>query len=240
MPAGKIYRSGFKRHNTFIRTRGNPNRRRIRLVGRRVRGRKARIPRGLAPLTIPMKIGYTYDIIGTGAAFVNFDSDLGLQNAPPGWFTRYEPIFEHVRINKCAIEIMCPYNIGQHAVGTQSLYKMWYKKAFSTAETPPTSTTDWLNMQSAKSSIFSGRKNSVNLYFTPGFEEVIQPLNLANTSLKILYKRWCSIQTTPGAMTPHIGFIGQIHRLDGSVISNTNVFKVNVVLYCEVRGIKQL
>lgn len=204
------------------------------------KGRKFRVSRGLKPLTVPMKIGYTYDIIGTGASFVNFDQDLGLDKAPAAWFTRYEPIFEHIRINKAAIEITCPYNIGQHMVGTQSLYRMYYKKAFATAETPPGSITEWLNMQSSKSQIFSGRKNSVNLYFTPGFESRSQPLNAANTSLKLLYKQWQTIQPTPGAMTPHCGFIGQITRLDGSIIGNTNVFKVNVILYCDVRGIKQL
>ncbi len=217
--------------------RAGPRRRAPR--ARNARG-GPRIPRGLAPLTVPMKIGYTYDVLGTGAAVVNFDADVGMPFAPPAWFTRYEPIFDQVRINKCHIEITCPYNIGQHNVGTQSLYQLWYKKAFGTAEVPPGSITEWLNMQSAKRAIFSGRKNAVDLYFTPAFESRQQPLNAANTSLKLLYKEWATIQTTPGAMTPHIGMIGQIQRLDGSVIGNTNVFKVNVTLYAEVRGIKQL
>lgn len=240
MPAGRIYRSGFKRHNYFIRTRGNPNRRRMRLVGRKIRGRKARIPRGLQPLKVPMRVGYTYDIIGTGASFVNFDQDLGLNKAPQSFLDRYEPIFSHIRINKCHISITCPYSIGQHGIGTQSLYQMWYKKAFSTAEGVPNVPSDWLNMQSAKRKIFSGQQNKVDLYFTPGFEEVLQPLNLANTSLKILYKQWCSLRPLVTEMTPHIGFIGQITRCDGSIIGNTNVFKVNVTLYCELRGIKEL
>ncbi len=240
MPAGKIALVGARRHNTFIamRARGRPRGKIYR--ARRVRGRRVRIARGLTPLKVPMKIGYTYDVVGSGSAFVNFDQDVGLQNAPPAWFTRYHPIFEHVRINKAHIEITCPYNIGQHSVGTQSLYQMWYKKAFGTAETPPTDITEWLNMQSAKRAIFSGRKNSVDLYFTPAFESRSQPLNTANETLKLLYKQWQTIQNVPTKMTPHIGFIGQIHRLDGSVIGNTNVFKVNVTLYCEVRGVKQL
>lgn len=238
MPAGKIYVAAKAK-----RPVGRPRALRIRKWGKMTRfrrGRKVRRARGLVPLKVPIKIGYTYDVIGTGASFVNFDADVGLQNAPAAWFARYEPIFEHVRINKCHIEITCPYNIGQHGVGTQSLYQMWYKKAFATDETPPGDITEWLNMQSAKRQIFSGKKNSVDLYFTPAFESRSQPLNTANLTLKLLYKQWQSIQDAPTKMTPHIGFIGQIHRLDGSVISNTNVFKVNVTLYCEMRGVKQL
>lgn len=201
---------------------------------------KTKIPRGLKPITIPMKVGYTYDIIGDGNAYKNFDQDLGLNKVEQAWFTRYEPMFSHIKVNKVAIEISCPYNIGQHNVGTQSLYRMYYKKAFSTAETPPGSVSEWLNMQSAKTKIFSGKTNSVNLYFTPAFESRQQPLNAGNTSLKLLYKQWSDIQDTNTKMTPMIGFIGQIVRLDGSAIGNTNVFKVNVRMYCTVRGIKQL
>lgn len=241
MPAGRITISGARRPALKTYRRG-PLHPRIKWgkIYRGARGRKARRARGLIPLRVPMKIGYTYDVVGTGSAAVNFDQDVGLQNAPPAWFNRYHPIFEHVRINKCHIEITCPYNIGQHNVGTQSLYQMWYKKAFSTAETVPGDITEWLNMQSAKRAIFSGRKNSIDLYFTPAFESRSQPLNTANETLKLLYKQWQTIQDNKSKMTPHIGFIGQIHRLDGSVISNTNVFKVNVTLYCEVRGVKQL
>ncbi len=195
---------------------------------------------GGGSLIVPIKVGYQYDVVGTGAAFLNLDSDVGLQNAPPAWFTRYEPIFDHVKINKVRIEITCPYNIGQHNVGTQSLYQLWYMKASETAEVPPGSITEWLNMQRAARKTFSGRTNAVSLYYTPGYESRSQPLNAANTSLKVLYKQWQTIQTTPGAMTPHMGMIGQIVRLDGSVIGNTNVFKVNVTLYCQMKGIKQL
>ena len=113
-------------------------------------------------------------------------------------------------------------------------------KASETAEVPPGSITEWLNMQRAARKTFAGKTNAVSLYYTPGFESRAQPLNAANTSLKLLYKQWQTIQTTPGAMTPHLGMIGQIVRLDGSVIGNTNVFKINVTLYCELKGIKQL
>lgn len=216
-------------------------------IQRRFRARRGRrrglfkLPKsGGRPLTIPIKVGYTYDVLGTGAAFVNFDQDIGLHLAPAAFLARYEPIFDYIRINKARIEITCPYNIGQHAVGTQSLYRMWSKKAYSTAEVPPGSITEWLNMQSAKRTTFAGKNNSVNYYLTPAYETTVQPLNVAVTQLRLLYKQWQSIRATPAAMTPHIGIIGQIHRLDGSVIGNTNVFKVNVTLYCQMKGIKQL
>ncbi len=200
-----------------------------------------RAPRaGGRPLTIPIKVGYTYDIIGTGAAFVNFDSDIGLQFAPPAFLTRYEPIFDYIRMNKARIEITCPYNIGQHNVGTQSLYRMWSKKAYSTAEVVPGSITEWLNMQSVKRTTFSNKTNSLNYYFTPAYESTVQPLNVAVTQLRLLYKQWQSLKPTPAEMTPHIGIIGQMVRLDGSPIGNTNVFKVNVTLYCQMKGVKQL
>lgn len=237
MPAGKIYLAA-------KRQRGRPPTLRIKKWGKiykpRKGGRRVRVARGLRPLEVPIKVGYTYDKTGTGASFLNFDQDCGFTKVEAAWFNRYQPLFKHVRINKIAIEIACPYNIGQHSVGTQSLYRMYYKRAFSTDEVPPGSVSEWLNMQSAKTKIFSGKANTVNLFFTPAFESRQQPLNAANTSLKLLYKQWSDIQTTPAAMTPHIGFIGQIVRMDGSVIGNTNVFKVNVKMYCTLRGLKQL
>lgn len=217
-----------------------------RAMGRRVRARRAarlfRAPRpGGRSLIMPIKVGYQYDIIGTGAAAVNFDADVGLQNAPADWFNRYNPIFDHVRINKCRVEITSGYNIGQPGIGTHpSLFRLWSKKAYATNETVPGSITEWLNLQSAKRSTFSGRHNSVNYYFTPGFESRAQPLNLANTSLKLLYKQWMSMVATPAEATPMIGILGQIVRLDGGPITNSVVFKVNVTLYCQLRGIKQL
>lgn len=223
----------------------NPHRRQRayrHYIKARIRNRTLfRAPRpGGQSLCIPIKVGYTYDVFGTGASFVNFDADIGLQFAPAAFFARYEPIFDYIRINKAKIEISCPYNIGQHGVGTQSLYSMWSKKAYSTAETPPGSITEWLNMQSATRKIFRGERNMVTYYITPAYETTVQPLNVAVTSLRLLYKQWQTIKTTPVQMTPHIGIIGQMHRLDGSVINNTNVFKVNVTLYCQMKGVKQL
>lgn len=242
MPAGKITQVKTIRHASYRNTARYRNRH-----GKKRWGYMSKVPRGLfrkarpggKPLVVPIKVGYNYDVIGTGAAFLNFDNDVGLQNAPADFFTRYQPIFNYIRINKVRIEITCPYNIGQHAVGTQSLYQMWHKKAISTAEVPPTSLTKWLNMQNAKRVTFSGKTNSVNFYFTPGYETTVQPLNTAATSLRILYKQWQTIQALPANMTPHIGVLGQIHRLDGSPIGNTNVFKVNVTMYCQMKGIKQ-
>ncbi len=238
--AGRRFKkSAYSRHDAFSATR-------IQRAFRKHRARRAgkklfRAPRaGGRSLVIPIKVGYTYDVLGTGAAVVNFDSDIGLHLAPPAFFTRYQPIFDYIKINKARIEITCPYNIGQHNVGTQSLYQMWSKKAFSTAETVPGSITEWLNLQSAQRKIFSGRTNSVNFYLTPGYETTVQPLNVAVTQLRLLYKQWQTIQATPGAMVPMIGVIGQIQRLDGSVIGNSNVFKVNVTLYCQMKGVKQL
>ncbi len=117
---------------------------------------------------------------------------------------------------------------------------MWSKKAYSTAEVPPGSIAEWLNMQSVKRTTFSGTNNSVNYYFTPAYETTVQPLNVGVTQLRLLYKQWMSIKATPAEMTPHIGILGTIYRMDGSVIGNTNVFKVNVTLYCQMKGIKQL
>ncbi len=206
--------------------------------------RKARLFRQPKPggrsLIVPIKVGYTYDVIGTGAASLDFRQDVGLNRAPAAFLARYEPLFEYIRINKCRIEITCPYNIGQHNVGTQSLYRMWSKKAFSTGELMPGSITEWLNMQTAKRTTFSGRTNSLNYYFTPGYETTVQPLNVAVTQLRLLYKQWQTLKPTTAAMTPHIGILAQMVRSDGSVIGNTNVFKVNVTLYCQMKGIKQL
>lgn len=217
------------------------NRRRNR--GTRRKGRKGVVlyksPRN--PLAIPLKCGYDYAVIGTGAASLDFDDTLGFHRMPAAWFNRYQPIFDYVRINKVRIEINCGYNIGQPGIGTHpSLFRLWYKKALSTAETPPDSITEWLNDQKASKKTFAADKNSVNLYWTPGYETTIQPLNVANTQLRVLYKQWQSIQTTPGAMTPHIGMLAQMHRLDGGPITNAMSFRVNVTMYCELKGVKEL
>ncbi len=209
---------------------------------RRRRGRTLAIyknPR--APLTIPLKCGYDYAVVGTGAASLDFDDTLGFHRMPAAWFNRYQPIFDYVRINKVRIEINVGYNIGQPGIGTHpSLFRLWYKKALSTAETPPDSITEWLNDQKASRKTFAADKNSVNLYFTPSYETTVQPLNVANTQLRLLYKQWQTIQTTPGAMTPHIGMLAQMTRLDGGPITNAMSFRVNVTLYCELKGVKEL
>jgi len=211
---------------------------------KRRKNRKARlfrVPRpGGASLIVPIKVGYTYDVIGTGASSLDFRQDVGLNRAPIAFLTRYSAIFEYIRINKCRIEITCPYNIGQHNVGTQSLYRMWSKKAFATLEPMPGDISEWLNLQTAKRTTFSGKTNSINYYFTPGYETSVQPLNVAVTQLRLLYKQWQTIKPTQAEMTPHIGILAQMVRLDGSNIGNTNIFKVNVTLYCQMRGLKQL
>lgn len=211
----------------------------------RSRHRAARLfraPRvGGRQLVIPMKVGYSYDKIGTGAAFLDFDNDVGLHLAPADWLTRYQPVFEYVRINKVRVEVTCPYNIGQPGIGTHpSLFRFWSKKAMSTSEVPPGSLTEWLNMQNAKRTTFASKTNSFSYYFTPGYETTVQPLNVAVTSLRVLYKQWQTLKPTPAEMTPHIGIIGQMHRLDGGPITNSTVFKVNVTLYCQLKGVKQL
>ncbi len=193
-----------------------------------------------APLVIPLKCGYSYNVTGTGAASLDFRDSIGFHRMPADWFTRYEPIFDYVRINKVRIEITCPYNIGQSGVGNQSLYRLWYKRALSTAETTPDSITEWLNDQKASRKTFNTVTNSVNLYWTPGYETTVQPLNVAVTSLRLLYKQWQTIQATPAAMTPHIGALAQVHRLDGGAISSAHVFKVNVQMYCQLKGVKEL
>lgn len=214
--------------------------RRYKKKGRKLRLFRAPTPGGQA-LVVPMKVGYSYDVIGTGAAALNFDADIGLQFAPADWFTRYNGVFEYVRINKARVEITCPYNIGQPGIGTHpSLFRLWSKKAYSTIEVPPGSLTEWLNMQTAKRTTFSGINNTINYYFTPAYETTVQPLNVAVTQLRLLYKQWQTIKPTPAEMVPMLGIIGQMHRLDGGPITNSTVFKVNVTLYCQLKGIKQL
>ncbi len=220
---------------TIQRTYRNHRRRQPRIFRRPKPGGRS--------LVIPIKVGYTTDLVGTGAAFLDLNQTnvpIGFPSVPATWFTRYEPIFDYVRINKVKVEIFCPYNIGQHHVGTQSLYQLWSKKAPTSAEVPPGSIAEWLNMQNAKRTTFSGRMNSVVYYFTPAYETTSQPLNVGNTQLRLLYKQWQTIKAAPANMTPHLGLCGQIHRMDGSVIGNTNVFKVNVTMYCQLKSIKQL
>lgn len=230
----------FKHRGVRARRGAHTAAKKIQQAWRRRRGGYRKPKPGGRQLVLPLKTGYTYAVTGTGHSYVNFDADVGLQLCPPEWFTRYHPIFEYVRINKIKIEILAPANIGQDAVGTQSLYQMWSKKAMSTSETPPDSISEWLNVQNAKRTTFSGRNNSVVFYYTPAYETTVQPLNTAVTSLRLLYKQWQSVQDTPAKMTPHIGILGSISRLDGSIISSGNVFQVNVQLYVQLKGVKEL
>lgn len=241
MPKLSLFKPVFMRRTISNRRRRAAGRIQRAWRGRRGKARLFKAPRaGGGPLTIPLKCGYQYVKTGTGTAFVPLDREVGLESLPPAWFTRYSGIFQQIRINKVRVEVTCPYNIGQHNVGTQSLYKIWSKKANNTAEVVPTDQQDWMNIQNAKRSTFRGAHNAVNYYYTPAFEEVAQPLNAPVTQLKLLYKRWMTMPTAPAQCAPHIGIIAHIVRMDGSVISNTNNFNVNVTLYCQVRGVLQL
>lgn len=228
------------------RTLANRQRRaavRVQRAWRRRRGRARlyRKPRaGGSAMVVPIKCGYSYPKVGTGASSVALDATVGLASLPASWFARYSAIFQQIRINKVRIEVICPYNIGQHGIGTQALYNIWSKKAVSIAETPPGDITEWQNLQCAKRNTFSGKHNSVNYYFTPGFEETAQPLNTPVTQLKMLYKQWMSMPTASAQCVPHVGIIGHIVRSDGSTLDATNVFTVNVTLYCQMRGLLQL
>ncbi len=242
MPKLSLFKPVFMR-----RTLANRQRRRaatvIQRTYRRKRGRARtfRRPRaGGGPMIVPLKCGYQYTLIGTGAAVLPLDSTVGLESLPAAWFARYSALFQHIRINKVRIQVTCPYNIGQHNVGTQALYKIYSKKANSTAEVPPADITEWMNLQNSKQDVFRGAHNSVEFFFTPGFEETAQPLNTPVTQLKILYRQWMSVPTAAAQCVPHIGIIGHIVRMDGSVLSNTNIFKVNVTLYTQCRGVLQL
>lgn len=213
---------------------------------RRRRRRGARLfrrPRaGGASLIIPLKCGYQYTVSGTGsgsgtASSVQVDAPITLANMPnPDWFNRYHPIFDWIRINKVRIEVTCPSNIGQYGVANSSLYRLWSKKASSQAETPPTSPQEWLNMQNAKRSVFSQRTNSVNYYFTPAFEA---PQG-ATIAKRLMYKRWFEFPSGPTGCIDHCGIIAAIVKMDGSNISASENFKINVTLYCQAKGVKQL
>lgn len=216
----------------------------IQRTFRRRRGRRSRLfrkPRaGGQALVVPLKCGYQYSLVGTGASQIQLDQEVSLSNMPATWFARYGPQWTHIRINKVRIEVTCPYNIGQHGVGSQSLYKIWSKKAISTAETPPSDLQEWMNMQNARRDTFRGAHNSVNYYFTPAYESNAQPLNTPVTQLRLHYKQWTSMPTAAAQCIPHIGIIAHIVRTDGSVLDNTNIFNVNVTLYTQCRGLVQL
>ncbi len=210
---------------------------------KRGRNRLFRKPRaGGASLIVPLKCGYQYQVAGVGsgsgtATSIPIDQEVSLQYMlNPDWFNRYHPIFDWVRINKVRIEITCPSNIGQHGVANSALYRVWSKKASTVAETPPSSNNEWLNMQNAKRSTFSGTNNAVNYFFTPAFEA---PQG-ATIAKRLMYKRWFEMPSGPTGAIPHLGVIAHIVKMDGSTMSSSEVFNVNVTLYCQMKGIKQL
>ncbi len=230
MPTGLKYKkTNTRAQNRAIRRRRVKARRNARLF----RAPKA----GGQSLVIPLKCGYQYTVVGTGAASVSIDQEVGLQYMlNPDWFNRYHPMFQWIKINKVRIEVTCPSNIGQFGVANSSLYRMWSKKASSVAETPPTNTNEWLNLQNARRHVFSGRSNSVNYYFTPAFEAPQQ----ANIAKRLMYKRWFEMPSGPTGAIPHLGIIAHIVKMDGSVVSNSEKFNVNVTLYTQCKSIKQL
>lgn len=221
-----------RRTTTAAKRRAPARNRRFRLF------RKPRA--GGGPLVLPLKCGYQYTVTGTGSSpKVDIDQDVGLQYMLSTWYTRYSAMFQYIRINKCRIEITCPYNIGQHAVSDGTLFKVWSKKAGTTAEVPPDSLDEWLNMQNARRDSFSGTHNSVNYYFTPSFQDQAGPV--ANTyQQKQMYKQWMIVPTSAAVSVPHQGVIAQIVRMDGTNIDTNAHFNVNVTLYCQLKGLKQL
>lgn len=224
-------------------------RRRFGQVSRRLRNyyahRNPRVPRsvfqkpraGGKSLAIPFKCGYQYTVNGSGTTSVPIDQEVGLQYMlNPDWFNRYSPIFDWVRINKVRIEVTCPNNIGQIGVAGSTLYRMWSKKASSISETPPGSNNEWLNMQNARRSTFNTKTNSVQYYFTPAFEA---PQG-ATIAKRLMYKRWFEFPSGPTGAIPHLGIIAHIVKMDGANIANSEKFNVNVTLYCQFKGVKQL
>lgn len=223
------------------RTRAN----RLRRAKARRKGyRLFRKPQaGGQSLVIPLKCGYQYTVTGSGTTSVPIDQDIGLQYMLSDWYTRYSALFQFIRINKCRIEVTCPYNIGQHGIAaagqTGSLYRIWSKKAGTTDEVPPSSNNEWLNMQNAKRSSFSAHHNSVNYYFTPSYQSQTGPV--ANTyQKKQMYRQWLQVPTNAATSVPHQGIIAHIVRMDGTNIDSDSHFNVNVTLYCQVKGLKQL
>lgn len=241
MPKLSLFRPQF-----MGRTLANRQRRAARVLQRawRRRPRKGRLFRkaraGGGPMIVPLRCGYQYQLIGSGSSVVPLDAQVGLADLPAAWFARYSSIFQEIKINKVRIVIQCNYNIGQHGVGTQSLYQIWSKRATTTAESPPNDITEWMNLQNSTKKVFRGAQNSVSYYFTPRFEEVAQPLNVPVTQLKNVRARWMTMPTASAQCVPHIGLIAHIMRGDGSVIDNTNVFTVSVTLYTQCKGILQL
>ncbi len=202
------------------------------------RARIARLPRaGGRAFVMPLKCGYQYTITPSGTSnHVDIDQEVGLQYMlNPAWYNRYHGQFHLIRINKVRIEVTSKVNIGQHGVANSSLYRMWSKKAITPSETPPDSVNEWLNIQNARRSTFSGRNNSVNYYYTPGFFS-----QGATYASRLLYKQWFEMPNGPTQAVPHIGILASVVRMDNANLASTETFNVNVTLYCQCRGVKEL
>ncbi len=191
---------------------------------------------GGSSMIVPIKAGYTQVVAGTGSIRLDMDKIVTLGNLTTDWFNRYHPIYDWVRINKARIEIIAPYNIGQFGVGGGSLYQIYSKKASSISELVPGNKNEWINMQNAKRSTFSTKSNSVNYYFTPAFEA---PQG-ATTAKRLMWKRWFEMPSGPTQTIDHLGFLASIYKVDETAITTNEKFQVNVTLYCQFKGIKQL
>lgn len=205
-------------------------------LGRNLVFRKAKA--GGRPLIVPLKASYQYTLSGGGSSpVINFDYNASMANLPnPDWFSRYYPMFQMVRLNKVRFKIICPYNIGQANVGRATLYKIWSKKATTLGEVAPGNETEWLNMQNAKQTVFSSKTNSLNYYFTPYYEAP----QSATVAKRLMYKAWWEMPNGPTQCVEHGGMIGSIMAVDGQNIAATEKFTVQVTLYLQFKGLKQL
>lgn len=217
--------NGRKKHNN--RKKYNP---RLRVPFRKAQA-------GGASMIVPIKAAYQTIVNGDGVTTkINIDNVVTLGNMDAAWFSRYHPIYDWIRINKVRIEIISPYNIGQAGVGGGSLYQVFSKKASSIAETSPGTKNEWLNMQNAKRTTFSTKNNSINYYFTPAFEA---PQG-ATIAKRLMYKRWFEMPNGPTQCVDHIGYLASIYKVDNTAILTSDKFQINVTLYCQFKGIKQL
>lgn len=225
-----------------------------RALVRRMQSRNYRIPRpikaprlfrkpvaGRQSLVVPLKVGYSYTVAGTGsspAVDIRDPSHLSisLKHVPTDWFNRYNPMFQWIRINKARIEVTTSSNIGQYGVTNSSLYRIWSKRLSSSAENSPDNVQEWMNMQSAKRSVFSGRHTAANFYFTPAFEA---PQG-ATIAKRLMYKQWFEVPNGTAGCVDHLGILAQIRREDNANLATTEKFNVNVTLYCQVKGVKEL
>lgn len=240
MPAGKITKIKTITHPSYRNT-GKYKKR----YGRKRWGYISRVPRagfrraksGGAPIIVPLKCAYQTVLSGTVSPALNIDLNATLASMPnPDWFSRYYPMFQLCRINKVKFKIICPYNIGQANVGRATTYKIWSKRATVIGETPPGTETEWLNMQNAKQKLFNTKSMSQTYYFTPFFEA---PQG-ATTAKRLMYKQWFEMPNGPTQCIEHGGMIASIMSVDGKNIEATEKFTIQVTLYCQFKGLKQL